>query len=179
MSYLGFGRTDPFSGPVNYLPPTTYHTVPVNTPSQPVVPIFSQPVAPPPPTAALSEYSPFYRPPARPVLAPPRTQPEFFPVTAAATTHPIRTVNEIRPRTPIQGYNAFHDLTDEEQLALAIAESEYTAQLDERRRLENHGMVPGYEDDYELEEEEDDDDDDDDYDFRTSFSSSSSSGVVV
>ena len=127
MSYFGFGRTDPFSDPVNYLLPTTYQTVPVNTQSQPVVLIITQPVAPLTAAAPLSEYSPFYRAPTRPVLAPPRTHPEYFPVTAAAaTTQPIQTVNEIRPRTPLQGYNAFHDLTDEEQLALAIAESERT-----------------------------------------------------
>ena len=116
MDYYGFGRTDPFSDPVSYLPPRTYQTVPVNTPSQSVVPIISQPLAPPPAAAPLSQYSSLYQAPARSVLAPPRTEPQFFPVTAAATTQPIRTVDEIRSKTPIQGYNAFHELTDAEQL---------------------------------------------------------------
>ena len=59
MDYYGFGRTDPFSDPVSYLPPRTYQTVPVNTPSQSVVPVISQSVVAPPPAAAapLSQYS--------------------------------------------------------------------------------------------------------------------------
>ena len=168
MDYYGFGRTDPFSDPVSYLPPRTYQTVPVNTPSQSVVPVISQSVVAPPPAAAapLSQYSSFYQAPARPVLAPPRTEPQYFPVTAAAaTTQPIRTVDELRPRTPIQGYNTFHGLSEEEQLAIAIAESERMAVEEERKR----GMIPGFEDDYLFSDHEDEksaeEDDDDEYSF--------------
>ena len=61
MDYFGFGRTDPFSDPVSYLPSTTtYQTVPVNTSSQPLVSTISQPVAPLSAAAPLSQYSSFY-----------------------------------------------------------------------------------------------------------------------